>query len=274
MGALLIDLGIMKSNELLPAVREHYEEIIFALFSWEDGDWQLEPGVVADPKRLRLLRHPAALVRSGLERAYDLPRLRRRLGPGQNVLALARGAGALELVGELGLVGIEGRIPALFDGGRTLDAVIRAAGGREAEVLRVALALSTFGLLLRAGGGAARSRTGALAAGARDRRIERERVLARFALAKEADYFQLFGIDRAADASEVRRAYERLVGELSDEALGAELGESLRTEIEAIRSALADGLRLLACDAIRARYRAALAARPARASVTAAGASG
>jgi hypothetical protein len=270
MGALLIDLGIMKSNELLPAVREHYEEIIFALFSWEAGDWQLDPGVVADPKRLRLLRHPAALVRGGLERAYDLTRMRRRVGPGQKVLALARGEGALELLGELGLQGVEGRVPALFDGQRSVDAVIRAAGGHEAEVLRVALALSSFGLLLPGGGGPARREAGALAGRARDRRIERERILARLALVKEADYFQLFGIDRAADAAEVRRAYERLVDELSDETVGVELAEGLRREIEVIRSAVAEGLRLLACDALRARYRSALAARPLRGTVTAA----
>jgi hypothetical protein len=134
----------------------------------------------------------------------------------------------------------------------------------------VALALSSFGLLLPGGGGPARREAGALAGRARDRRIERERILARLALVKEADYFQLFGIDRAADAAEVRRAYERLVDELSDETVGVELAEGLRREIEVIRSAVAEGLRLLACDALRARYRSALAARPLRGTVTAA----
>jgi hypothetical protein len=33
-GAVLVDLGFLRSDELLPAVRRHYESIILSLFSW------------------------------------------------------------------------------------------------------------------------------------------------------------------------------------------------------------------------------------------------
>jgi len=62
-GAVLVDLGYLRSDELLPSVRRHYESIILSLFSWEAGRWHMEPQVTAGPDRTRLLRHPAALVR-------------------------------------------------------------------------------------------------------------------------------------------------------------------------------------------------------------------
>jgi hypothetical protein len=71
MGAVLVDLGFIKSGELLPAVRQHYEEIIFSLFTWNEGTFRFESGATADPRRVRLLRHPAALVMEGVARAYD-----------------------------------------------------------------------------------------------------------------------------------------------------------------------------------------------------------
>ena len=48
-GAVLVDLGFLRSDELLPAVRRHYESIILSLFSWTAGRWQVDPGVTAWP---------------------------------------------------------------------------------------------------------------------------------------------------------------------------------------------------------------------------------
>ena len=60
--------------------------------------------------------------------------------------------------------------------------------------------------------------------------IERERLLARFALAKEGDYFQVLGVDRKADAADVRRACERFERELGPEMLDPELASELVEE--------------------------------------------
>ena len=74
-GGVLVDLGLLRSDELLPAVRRHYESIILSLFGWSAGLWQIEPGMTAGPERTRLLRHPAALVREGLARGYAIEKI-------------------------------------------------------------------------------------------------------------------------------------------------------------------------------------------------------
>ena len=87
-GSVLVDLGFLRSDELLPAVRRHYESIILTLFAWPAGRWQVDPGLTAGPDRTRLLRHPALLVREGLERGYPPERIVQRLGAGRNVFLL------------------------------------------------------------------------------------------------------------------------------------------------------------------------------------------
>src|SRR5581483_12101327 len=100
-GALLVDLGVIKSSELLPAVRQHYEELVLSLFSWGEGDWRWEPGVMAHPAQIRFLRHPAALVREGLRRGYPLERMAERLGSARNVFALDMRGGTADVLAEL-----------------------------------------------------------------------------------------------------------------------------------------------------------------------------
>ena len=55
MGALLVDLGVLETRELLPAIRQHYEELVSSLFAWTAGRWRIEPGVMASPTQIRLL---------------------------------------------------------------------------------------------------------------------------------------------------------------------------------------------------------------------------
>ena len=152
MGALLVDLGIMKTAELLPAVREHYEEIIILLFAWDSGRWSFQSGEVADPRRIRLLRHPAALVNTGLRRAYAVPRMKQRLGSGRNVLRLEAQGSGLDVLTEITADPDERRVALLFDGVRSFEEIQDVTGLPEAVVHRVALALWAFRLLVPSSG--------------------------------------------------------------------------------------------------------------------------
>jgi hypothetical protein len=257
MGALLVDLGIMKSVELLSAVREHYEEIIFSLFAWESGSWAFEPGVVADARRIRLLRHPAALVSAGLRRSYPLSRMKERLGSARNVFVVQARGSALDILTEIGVDADERRVPLLFDGVRSFEEIVRVSGLPEETVYRVTLALWALRLLVSASTPAG----AAVGPQTRDLEIERARILERFALAKEGDYFQVLGVDRNADGAEIRRACEHLGRELSAEAVGAELGQELHAELSVIREVLGEAARVLGDEALRTRYREA-APRP------------
>jgi hypothetical protein len=251
-GAVLVDLGFLRSDELLPAVRRHYESIILSLFSWTTGHWQIDPGITAGPDRTRLLRHPALLVREGLEKGYPIERLAMRLGAGRDVFLLDNSTTAADVTAQVVTERAEMRVPMLFDGVHSLEEVARASDLSELVVLRIALTLYCFGALrpVEADGVG----LGGIRPGLRDLEIERERVRARHALASEGDYFMVLGVDRFADASEIRRAHARLCKEIAPENLGPELWHELREQVETIREVLDEGLRILCTPSLRSAY--------------------
>jgi len=258
-GAVLVDLGFLRSDELLPAVRRHYESIVLTLFSWEAGRWHIEPDVTAGPDRTRLLRHPAALVREGLA-GYPAARLAVRLGDRKNVLLLDNSASVADITEQVVLERAESRIPTLFDGVRSVEDIARFAEVPEQTVLRIAFTLFCFGALHSVEAGAA-ARLGGRA-GLRDLGIDRERIQARHALAIESDYFTVLGLDRSADAIEVRRAHLRLTKEIAPENIGPELWHELRAPLETIREVLDEGLRILCTPILRSAYEFNLAHGP------------
>jgi hypothetical protein len=141
----------------------------------------------------------------------------------------------------------------LFDGIRPLGEVVRLSGLPEEETLPLVFALSAFSLLRPAAAAPERDRFAV-----RDREIDRERILARHALALDGDYFDVLGVARRASPEEIKRAYELVSRELSPARLGPELAASLARELETIREVLEEALRVLGSDPLRARYLAHL----------------
>ncbi len=259
-GAVLVDLGFLRSDELLPAVRRHYESIILSLFSWSVGTWQIDPEVTAGPDRTRLLRHPAALVREGLEKGYPADKVSARLGAGRKVFLLDSSTSAADITAQALTERAEMRVPMLFDGVRSIEDVAHATGLSELTVRKIALALSCFAALrpVDVDGGS----RGGTRVGLRDLSIDRERVQARHALANEGDYFRVLGVDRTADAGDVRRAHTRLCREIAPETLGPELWHELRQQIATIQEVLDEGVRVLSTPALRSAYEFNLAHGP------------
>jgi hypothetical protein len=97
-----------------------------------------------------------------------------------------------------------------------------------------------------------------------DQKIDRARVLSRYALVQEGDYFEVLGLSREATAHEVRRAHQALSRDLSVSSLDAQLAVELNGELRAIRSVLDEGARVLGDARLRRRYQAHLPLAPAR----------
>ncbi len=296
-GGVLVEIGALKESELAPLVRRHYEEITYSVFAWpeggdvspEDGEWTLGPERVDDGEPIRLDDPAPALIMEGIRRKYTAPRLLRRLGGGAQVMQLqVNGSVASAVLDDMALSDEERIVMRRFDGVRTLDEIRAAANVGEEVVCGVAWALVALRLaavtravdaettLLRvaaavAGNGTARPAAAADApsgdAGrdqARDQEIDRARVLARYALVEEGDYFEVLGLPREASAHEVRRAHQALSRELSAAGLDPEVAAELDGPLRAIRAVLDEGARVLGDARLRRRYQAQLPLASAR----------
>jgi hypothetical protein len=256
LGVVLVEHGYIKPSELPVVVRRHFEAIIHSAFAWEDGEWTLGPG---EPSQEIVLldEHPAAIILVGIRRKYGAARLARCLGGGRQVFRLASGAASADLLDRMAMTPEERGIVALFDGQHSLEEVRALAGTREEVVAGIAWALSVLGQLDRVD----RAEPAAVAVAtngahqlSRGSSTDRDRVLARYALVEEGDYFQVLDLPRGASLEDVRRAHETLMSELLPTSLAPAVVAELGAELRAIRVVLEEALRVLGEPGLRHRY--------------------
>lgn len=82
----------------------------------------------------------------------------------------------------------------------------------------------------------------------------RARLLARYAPVENGDYFQVLDVPRDARAADLRRAHEKIVRETASDSLDPGVARELAVEIDAIRTVVAEALRVLSDENLRPRY--------------------
>jgi hypothetical protein len=261
-GAVLVDLKLLKPDELFPTVRRHLEDILYSLFSWIDGHFELESGT--EPPRdqkVRLLAHPDELVLEGIRRKLGPDRLAERLGgPGTRIELVAADLAAATC--DAGLDDAERRVVALIDGQRTLAQLGRAAEQEDAVVHPLVYGLSALELVRlkrpQPEGQAHPSAFSSRLPPAVALEIDRERITAKHALMQEGDYFAVLGVRRDATDHEIRRAYEQARRDFAPERFEPSLAAELAAELRVINEVVQEAYDVLRDRTLRTAYRAHL----------------
>ncbi|MEZ4358893.1 MAG: DUF4388 domain-containing protein [Kofleriaceae bacterium] len=257
MGEVLVELGYLKRRELFPAVRRHVEDIIYSLFAWDHGTYRVSLEERATTERIRLSRHPEALVLEGIRRKLDRDALERLVGPPSTVLEPKDRDRLRALPAAIELTPEERAAVAAMDGQADLPAVARAAGLALPALLPLAWALIVLGYV-SARRDAIESADEHAPLGEADLAIDRERVRARWQLVAEADYFTLLGVRRDATSFEIRRAYEAARRDFAAEGFAAELRRELTRELDDISTVIEEAFRVLRDEPLRREYLANL----------------
>jgi len=79
-------------------------------------------------------------------------------------------------------------------------------------------------------------------------------LLTRYALVEEGDYFQVLGLSPDASADEIRRSHDRIVRELAPDEIDPQLAREMGPKLDAIREVVAEAVRVLCDERLRARY--------------------
>jgi CheY-like chemotaxis protein len=261
MGEILVDLGYLKRRELLPAVRRHVEDIVYSLFGWERGTYYIARDAQPSTERIRLSRHPAALILEGIRRKLDRTSLERLIGPPSTVLEV-RDRERLGGIVNLGDLTVEERgALAGFDGQADLAHVARTAGVDLADVLPLGWGLCVLGLATARRTDAEASDESTALVGETDLAIDRARVRARWQLVIDADYFALLGVRRDATGFEIRRAYQSARRDFAADCFPVDLRRELARELDDIAHVLDEAFRVLRDDRLRQTYLANLVDR-------------
>jgi DNA-binding response OmpR family regulator len=146
-GDVLILMGLITEQERLYYVGQQIKSILYSLFAWEDGFFQLSFQERARKETIKLDIHPATLVMRGVKKLYKPERLTRLLSQDHKPIP---SQDPLFSLSDVELQGWEAHVIARCDGTRTVRDLVALAvkGGKtEAEAFSTLVGLVSLRIL-------------------------------------------------------------------------------------------------------------------------------
>ena len=143
-GDVLILMGLLTEQERLYYVGQQIKSILYSLFAWTDGSYQLSFQDRARKEAIKLDIHPATLVLRGVKKLYKPERLARILSMDDRPIP---GGDPLFSLSDVELQGWEALVVARCDGTRAVRELLRLSGKPELEALGMLVALVSMRIL-------------------------------------------------------------------------------------------------------------------------------
>jgi hypothetical protein len=148
LGAILVELGAVETEDLIPAVEQQVREIVLELFSWTRGTYELVLKDM-DPESVMVLRLPTEnLILEGIRRTTAWTRVQKGCGDLDDILVPT---GNTEILYRLELSDEEQELLAQVTGRATVEQICQVSYLSNFETCRLLWALQVLGVLRRAG---------------------------------------------------------------------------------------------------------------------------
>lgn len=147
-GDVLVQMGMLKETEQLYYVGQQVKSIIYSLFGWEDGTYQMGFRKAALKERIKLDVHPGNLILRGIKKLYKPERLYRLMLPEDRLVPSLQPAYALS---DLQLEKWEAALVPSIDSIRDVRDLVALAGKPEAHTTAFLHALVALQILQKRG---------------------------------------------------------------------------------------------------------------------------
>jgi hypothetical protein len=149
LGAVLVDEGIISSDELFVAINQHVLEIVYSLFEWSRGEYEFVMKDLSAEGPVSLDLGTEKVILEGIRRLNDFTRVYAGVGSVDTILRHT--VGADNLVYKLELDEDESQILALVNGRLKVEQVLTMSYLSNFETLRILYGLIAAGVLERGG---------------------------------------------------------------------------------------------------------------------------
>ena len=216
-GKTVVDLSWVSPMEMQRAVAAQIKDIIYSVFTWNEGDYRFEVSHEPVSDDLALELHTAEVIYEGACRISDVAAIRSGVGSWKNTLALADGK-------RLGIpvTRDDGYILSRVDGITSIGDIVATSPLGEEETLRRVYALLLAGMV-EIGDSEKPPLEDFIVIDEEPTVTEGERrfrdaVLARHAALEYGNYYDRLGVDLDASGKKVRAAYEEVMASLEPQA--------------------------------------------------------
>jgi uncharacterized protein DUF4388 len=146
LGGILVEMGALEPEELIPAVEQHVKDILMDLFTWTRGEYELIMRDM-DPNNIVTLNISTEnLILEGIRRCRAWSQVARGIGDIETVLAPT---GNTEVLYKLDLASEEQEILAQVNGRSTVEQICQVSYLSNFETCRILWALQVLGVVRR-----------------------------------------------------------------------------------------------------------------------------
>ena len=216
-GKTIVEMGWVSPMEMQRYVATQIKDIIYSVFTWDEGDYRFEAVDDPVPAELMLELHMAELIYEGASRVINMETIRAGVGSLGNGLKLAEGERL-----SIPVTQEDGFILSRVKECASIGDVVSTSPLGEEESLRRIYALVLAGVLDIEEPGEKRERLPSSDADETRNMIEEERfrdaLAARHSALELGDLYDRLGIDFGASGKRVREAYDEVIASLEPKA--------------------------------------------------------
>jgi hypothetical protein len=236
LGTILIELGALEPEDLLPAIEHHVKEILLDVFSWSTGEYELtmiEPG---KDDVIALNLQTEALIVEGMRRMRSWRAIYR--GVGGDLDSTPMPTGNQEALLKVELSEEEQELVAHANGRATIEQICQGSYLSNLETCRLLWAMMVLGVLRRGQPGEAAAREEDVAQ--REQELDLESIVERFNQMMNRIHSFLQGrIGTDVDAF-MDEALERILGQYELLFYGVDLKQYGRADYDQLLANVAD----------------------------------
>lgn len=145
LGAVLVEQGALDARDLVKAVVDHTQEVIYSMFLWTEGFYRLREGTDANAETITLKLSTANIILEGIRRITAWSRIERGIG-GPDA-RYVRSPDYKERLPEMTLTPEKLLLLAGHEGERDVDTICKQSDLSDYEVCRTIWAFRVIGVL-------------------------------------------------------------------------------------------------------------------------------
>ncbi len=228
LGACLVQLGVLKEDEMRRAVRSQVMDIILSLFEWNEGEYVFDERIRASHE-VTLDIAAADVILEGARHVSQMHKIADAIAPPDSIISRPKINGARLDTGKL--MPIESYILSRIDNPTAVSEVGALSGLPDEDAQRAVCALVAAGFLKLLDD---KKEDSASEESAEDMNRLREDITRKTHFFAQADYYEILGITRQATTSDIKTAYYQMAKKYHPDRYRQPEYAELRAQLESL----------------------------------------
>jgi curved DNA-binding protein CbpA len=264
-GTILVELGYLKPEDLIWAVRHQVEEIILSLFQWEDGEFILIEGPLISDEVITLKLSAANLIYRGIKKINNLAHIKSAMPPLEAILHYS--TDPITLFQDIKLDNTDKDILSLIDGTRNIHELLSLSHSDNFQTMKTLCALISTRIIEPKGKESTEDKTWEEII--TEPKIKpdsafMEKVEDLYKRLESTDYYNILGIEKWATQDKLKKAYYNVAKEFHPDIHFYIPSDTLKNKLNIIFSHITEAYKILSDPKTRREYDNSLSIKPAK----------